>query len=52
MVHWLGFCVFAEEGMGSTPGWGAKIQYAAWGGKKIKEKFFLKVIKDLNKVDL
>ena len=49
MVQWLGFCIFAEEGMGSIPGWGAKIRYATWYGKKIKEKFFKKVIKDLNK---
>ena len=30
MVQWLGLHAFRAEGLGSVPGWGAKISQAVW----------------------
>ena len=38
VVQWLRLCTSTARGMGSIPGWGAKILHAAWLGKKIKIK--------------
>ena len=37
-VQWLGLCASNAAGTGSIPGWGTKIPYAAWRGKKKKVK--------------
>ena len=33
-VQWLGLCAFTAEGLGSIPGWRAKIPQTTWHGQK------------------
>ena len=36
VIQWLRLCAFIAKGIGSTPGWGAKIPQAAQHGQKKK----------------
>ena len=37
-VQWLRLCTSNASGVGSVPGWGTKIPYAAWHSEKIRKK--------------
>ena len=37
-VQWLGLFTFTAVGLGSVPGWGAKIPQAAWHSQKRRKK--------------
>ena len=50
MVPWLRLPTSVAGGTTSIPGWGTKISYAAWCGKKKKSKTKQKTPKQTNKI--
>ena len=49
MVQWLRFCALTAEGLGLTPGWGARISQAMWLSQKKKKK--ISVGEDVKKLN-